>query len=305
MRTAPVRCSGGLRTVAAAEPGEGWTSFRDAVDSGKGCVVLDPSRPGFPAAAEHAVDAAVRAGRVSPGHLVLFTSGTTSRPRAVHRTLASWERAVAPFTQLTGIGATDRVWVPGSLSSTLFLFGAFHAHRVGADLLLTSQPAGRASAVHCVPAQLPAILAEHQAGRLPALTTVVCAGDRLAEAVAARVVSRGLRLVRYYGAAELSFVAAGLGDGPLYPFPGVEVTVREGVLWSRSRLHALGYLDPTDPGPFRRDGHGWATVGDLGEVIPEPASGRQQVVVRGRGEAAVTVAGHTVVVADVEQVPLL
>jgi long-chain acyl-CoA synthetase len=100
--------------------------------------------------------------------------------------------------------------------------------------------------------------------------------------------------VAYYGAAELSFVAAGAGGGPMAAFPGVQVVERNGVLWVRSPYLCTGYLAGSAPGPLRRDGDGWMSVGDRGRV-------RGSVVeVHGRGEQAVQTGGVTVHVADVE-----
>jgi acyl-CoA synthetase (AMP-forming)/AMP-acid ligase II len=132
----------------------------------------------------------------------------------------------------------------------------------------------------------------------------------------------GWRVVEYYGAAELSFVAWRDDSGPFRPFPGVETELRGGMLWARSPYLARGYLDPgtrdsnnsrdssngrdsndsnnsndTDDrgGPFQLDPQGWATVGDLARAV----HGGLEIL--GRGDAAVTSGGHTVLVEEVEQ----
>ena len=80
------------------------------------------------------------------------------------------------------------------------------------------------------------------------------------------------------------------------PFPGVEVELRRDGLWARSPYLALGPLDPASTrGAARTDG-GWAGVGDHAVQV----HGRYRVT--GRGSAAVTTGGHTVVVEHVEQV---
>ena len=61
----------------------------------------------------------------------------------------------------------------------------------------------------------------------------------------------------------------------------------------RSPYLCRGYLDPTTTAPLRRDG-AWATVGDRGAAVPDGW------VVLGRGDAAVTTGGHTVVAEEVE-----
>jgi acyl-CoA synthetase (AMP-forming)/AMP-acid ligase II len=107
-----------------------------------------------------------------------------------------------------------------------------------------------------------------------------------------------LRIAHYYGAAELSFVAAASaeGDGALRPFRAVEIEVRDdpapGTIWVRSPWLCDGCAGP--PGSLLR-AEGWATVRDVGTF----ESG--VLVVRGRPDAIVT-AGATVLIADVEAV---
>ena len=252
--------------------------------------------------------------------LVALTSGSTARPRAVCRTQASWTASVDALARLTGTGAGTRVLVPGPAASTLFLHAAWHAAQVGAvpvaDRIGTRAPWDVA---HLVPHQLAALLdldPHGAAGELAGRTAVV-AGAALPASTAALARARGLRVVAYYGAAELSFVAAGdtadAVDGALPVFPGVEVQVRAGEVWARSDLLCSGYLPlPEDAGlggrpgqareaagtdgPLRRDGD-WAGVGDRGAWS---ADGRLRVL--GRGETVVQSGGATIPVADVEAV---
>ena len=84
--------------------------------------------------------------------------------------------------------------------------------------------------------------------------------------------------------------------GTLTPFPGVEVELRADVagdeLWARSPYLALGVIGG---GMLRRDLDGFATVGDLAERAPD---GSFRVL--GRGDAAITTAGATVLAEHVE-----
>ncbi|MGZ6803833.1 MAG: o-succinylbenzoate--CoA ligase, partial [Nocardioidaceae bacterium] len=125
----------------------------------------------------------------------------------------------------------------------------------------------------------------------PSGLTVVVAGDRLTADLADRAERAGLLVHHYYGAAELSFVAWGRDEDTLRPFPGVDVEVRDGVVWARSPYLCSGYAGP--PGPLRRDADGFATVGDRGTLV----DGLLRVAGR---EGAVTTAGATVHLADVE-----
>ena len=166
-----------------------------------------------------------------------------------------------------------------------------HALAIGAEV--TDDPI-RATALHAVPAALPALLdgLPHDAP----LRLAVVAGSTVPASVARSVAARGVDLVEYYGAAELSLVAVARRPDGLRAFPGVEIDVRHGEIWVRSPFLALGYLGGTD-GPFRRDGDGFATVGDRGAVTQ---SG--DLIVRGRGDGAINVGGITVLAEDVEDV---
>lgn len=258
---------------------------------GRTCVVLDPT---WPAGLRAAAREQVARHPVGPHRLVLFTSGSTGRPRAVVRTIVSWEASLDPVTTVTGATADDVVCVPGPLSSSLYLYGAWHARRLGARVLTAADDPSSATLVHLVPAQLARLAGRPSAW--PSLRTVVVAGDRLSASTRCRATDVGWRVVEYYGAAELSFVAWREDDGPLRPFPGVRVRVRDGVLWASSPYLAEGYLDDA-PGPLRRDGE-WATVGDLAREV----EGGLELL--GRGDAAVVTGGHTVVAEEVEAVLL-
>lgn len=248
---------------------------------GRAVLVTDPDGRG-PGPAD--VPADLPAGTF----LVVITSGTSGHPRPVLRTAASWTSSFAPFTELTGIGPDDRVLLTGPLHATMHLFAAVHALAVGAHLV--DEPAA-ATAAHVVPSRIGPLLDE-LAPDAP-LRILVVAGAALPDRIAERAVDRGLSVTEYYGAAELSFVAARRVPGPLRPFPGAQVQVRAGVVWVRSPFLSLGYPAGVS-GPFRRDEQGFATVGDLA------APAGDGLRIRGRGDAAITTGGATVLVEDVE-----
>jgi len=224
--------------------------------------------------------------------LALLTSGSTDpagSPRAVARTNASWLASAAPLADIAGLGPDDRIAVTGPLHVSMHLYAALHALWLGAAV---GDELDGASVVHATPTRLARLL---DGDAVPAAAIV--AGAAMSDPLRARAAARGIRLTEYYGAAELSFVAAGRG-GALSPFPGVEVELRPSAsgreLWARSPYLALGVVGG---GMLRRDGDGFATVGDLAE--PNGSADNAFRVI-GRGDAAITTAGSTVLAEDVE-----
>ncbi|MEW9551063.1 class I adenylate-forming enzyme family protein [Nonomuraea sp. NPDC050783] len=244
----------------------------------------------------------------TPGDLAwaCFSSGSTGRPRAVVRTRASWTGSFPHLAALAGIGAGDVVLVPGPLSSSLYSFAAVHALATGATAVVPGRrPSAaalaahleRATVVHLVPHLLPAVLA-----RPGALRTAVTGGAALDPGTRAAAARAGVRVVAYYGATELSFVAADADGSGLRPFPEVEIEVRPGPgglgeVWARSPWLAEGYLGGV-AGPLRRDGDGWMTVGD----VAHPYRAGEPLRLRGRGGGAIQTGGATIVPEDVEEV---
>ncbi len=259
-------------------------------------AVLDP---GWPAAlrqaAQIALTTAVDDGRLGEHDLVLFTSGSSGRPKGVVRPLASWRASLQPLSGITGVTSADVVWLPLPLTSGLSLYGGFHARSLGAEVVvapLRDAVPARATVAHVVPTQLARLCELSTAGR-STLRTVVVAGAGLADSLRERARAVGLDVVEYYGAAELSFVGWRREAGPMRDFPGATVRLTDDEVWVRSPYVCTGYLDPGQPGPLRRDGE-WASVGDLGRAVP----GGWEVL--GRGDAAVSTGGHTVVAEELE-----
>lgn len=228
---------------------------------------------------------------VPEGYMVAFTSGSTGARRGILRSHESWSASLDPLTAVMGLRPTDRVCVLGSLHATMALYGAIHAMHVTGEVILVDEPRAEATVAHAVPAAAEELLANPPA----ALRLVVVAGDRVPTFLRALAKDRGIELLEYYGATELSFVAYGSRATELKslaPFPGVEIAIEDGEIWARSPFLAEGYVGTQDgPGRWR---DGWATVGDRGSWV----DGR--LIVDGRGDAAATVAGHTVHLDDVE-----
>ena len=206
--------------------------------------------------------------------LLVATSGSTGRPRPLARTAASWFDSFPAFTAITGIDATDHVLITGPLHATMHLFGAVHALWRGA--CVTDDPS-RATVVHAVPAVLREVV-----GKAPKLRTAIVAGTALDDG--ARAVADGIEIVEYYGAAELSLVAARRVPEPLRLLDGVDADIRDGLLYVRSPYSVIGVPE-------------WFGVGDLAELGDDG-----ELTVRGRGESAINVGGTTVIAEDVERI---
>lgn len=218
-----------------------------------------------------------------------LTSGSSGAPRIVLRTDASWSSSYPAVSALLGARATDGIALPAPLSSSLTLFSVAHSAGGGPHPLLNIPSTDGQAAVcfHGTPQGLRALLRAEEG---TTVRTALVGGSHLEEELRADAESRGIRVVSYYGAAELSFVAYDTGAG-LRPFPGVEIDIREGELWVRSPFVALGYLG--QEGPFKRDGQ-WATVGDLADVTDDT------IRLRGRKDDAILTASATVIPQEIE-----
>ncbi|MFD1211368.1 class I adenylate-forming enzyme family protein [Arthrobacter sp. GCM10027362] len=264
-----------------------------------------------------------------PGRLFYcgFTSGTTRMPKAFVRTVGSWQRSLERSTAYFGTAPGDRVLVPGPLSASLGLYALAECLYAGAtfygqtapdtaaalDLLTT----GTATRLVAVPSQL-RMLGLRARSPWPSVRSVVSGGAKLGgeEVGVLHRLAPGAAVHEYYGASELSFVAARLatpGAGPHLvgrPFPGVELRIGSpdgggagdaagrgpGTIWVRSDMVCQGYVAGDDGISFRREGQ-WATVGDYGWL---DADG--QLHVAGRSSDMIVTGGFNVYPHEIEEV---
>ena len=236
-----------------------------------------------------------------------LTSGSTGAPRIVLRTHNSWSSSFVPVATLLDAEQGDVLYLPSPPVSSLSLFSIAHAASAGFELALPHTRAvsfadfESATLFHGTPRALQSVvdLLETDASLRSRhrLRSALVGGSDLDPALRSRAKHLGINVVSYYGAAELSFVAADTGDG-LRAFEGVELTTRAGELWVRSPYRALGYLTPDGRQPMRVDAHGWATVGDMAEIgVDAPL-----LTLHGRRDGAILSASATVVPGDVEAV---
>ncbi len=280
-----------MRLLGAGSQRQVLEDFCAAVETGCPVGVLDS---GWPAAAQQRarrdVAAALGDGRVRSGDIVVFSSGSTGRPRGLVRTVESWLASVEPLRIVLELRPDDVVGIPGPLSSSLYLYAAWHAVTLGHEVVLADEWAAasaRVSVVHAVPGRV-----RGWAHLPPGLRRLVLAGDRVDPDLRAQMSGAGVGIVEYYGSAEASFVlVTGEPGTALRAFPGVQVRVGDDQrLWSRSPFAFTGYLNRE--GPACWDG-GWLTVGDLAR----PSGAGLELLGR---PGTISTGGHTVLVAEVE-----
>lgn len=223
-----------------------------------------------------------------------FTSGSTGLPKGYRRHHASWLDSFAISDQLFDLTQEDVVMVPGSLATSLHLYGVVHALARGIPAVLVPQfrprsvlaamRARNVTACYGTPTQIRLLaqtLDRDQAPPLTALRHLIVSGAKWPEDTreALRRHFPAARLTEFYGTSETSFVTLH-GDrdrAPLgsvgRPVPGVEVCIgptpeapvadgKRGRIWVRSPLLFDGY-ECGGGDEIRRHGD-WLTVGDHG-----------------------------------------
>jgi acyl-coenzyme A synthetase/AMP-(fatty) acid ligase len=223
-------------------------------------------------------------GRADAVSEVIFTSGTEAQPKAIMHTeqTANFSVRVA-YTDL-GLGDADVVWMPSPIGhSTGFNYGVRFALYHGLPLVLQDRWDGTAAA---------ALVAEHGCSYTLAATTFLqdligaasAAGSSLdslryfgcgGAPVPARLVDlaaeHGVQVLRLYGSTEVLVGSWNRPSSTLdqrrntdgLPMTNVEMTVRDGELWTRGPNTCVGFFaDPTRTADTF-DADGWVRSGDL------------------------------------------
>lgn len=251
----------------------------------------------FLAAPPHIVDRSRWETNIPVGHLGVFSSGSVALPRCILRTWASWRDSFAAIDSRLGVQRHESVGLLGPDHSTMMLFAGVHALHSGAIAHVTSVHAATMDydIVHAVPSVARDFVDDVLAGRRRAPRLLVTAGAHAPTSLWDRAAEAGIAMVEYYGSAETSFIAWRDHDGAFEPIPGVDIDIRDGLIWVRSPYVAVGYLDDI-AGPLHTDGE-WVSVGDAGTFVDTSDGG---LIVRGRVDTAVSTAGHTILVEDIE-----
>lgn len=231
-----------------------------------------------------------------------LTSGSTRAPRLVLRSDASWSSSYETIANLVGLTAESVLYLPVHLVSSMSMFSVAMARSLGHTVRLPRlrQPASDdladATHVHATPLLFERILDLIEDGAPHSLRCALIGGAGLDRSLRRRASELGIRVVTYYGAAELSFVAVDADGTGMRVLPDVQSRLDGGRLWVRSPYLATGYAGD-ERGPLTVDADGWATVGDLAAI---DADGR--LTLRGRSDGAILTAAATVVPEEVEAV---
>ncbi|WP_292881812.1 class I adenylate-forming enzyme family protein [Microbacterium sp.] len=253
--------------------------------------------------------------------LLLFSSGTTSDPKAFLKTRRQYRENVAVSSAHLEPRPGVETLAPGPLSYSLTLYALIECLATGggahlADAFDAARLAHRVATegitrIVAVPAVVQVLIdaARRDPHAFAGLDLVVTGGANLPAALRDGLAAAlpHVRLISYYGAAEIGFIGDSRGgDGTLLDvYEEVAAEIRDdsgqpvpdgelGTLWIRAAACSDGYLAATTDAVLRGP-DGWATVHDMGRMT----QGRLQLA--GRAGDIVATGGHKVSLPEVER----
>lgn len=253
--------------------------------------------------------------------LMLFSSGTTSNPKAFIKTRQQYRDNVAVSSAHLEPSAGVATLAPGPVSYSLTLYAVIECLATGGSVhvaddfdpfTMGSRITGEAiTRIVAVPAVVRAIAeaARRTPARFHGLDLVVTGGANLPASIRSALaeVLPDTRLISYYGAAEIGFIGDSRdGDGTwISIYDTISVEVRDesgarlpdgviGTVWISAAACSDGYVTGTTDAQLRFP-DGWATVGDQGRI----ENGLLQLAGRA-GDIAIT-GGHKVSLPEVER----
>ncbi len=223
-----------------------------------------------------------------------FTSGSTGMPKGYRRSHASWLASFELSRALFALQPGDRVMAPGSLATSLHLYGIIQALQAGIGVVLVPRFRPRTvlqtigehgvTALYGTPTQIKLLLQTAQRDALAPLTELrhlIISGAKWPDDTrqALRQPFPNAQLTEFYGTSEMSFIAlhsdqTRAPQGSVgRPVPGVEVRIGptphepvatgdRGRIWVCSALVFDGY-ECGGGDEIAREGD-WLTVGDHG-----------------------------------------
>lgn len=295
------------RTVV--RPGTDPASIVDVLTlpgGGRRVVVVDPELG--PSDAARLVDAA-DAGASRAAATIVFTSGTSGRPKAVRLTEENWKAAVeASATHLEH--TPDDVWLAvmplhhvGGLSilyrsafvgSSVTWMPRFDVDQVASHLR------GGVTIASLVPTMLRRLLDRDTDPYPEHLRAVLVGGGPIPDGMVEEAHDRGIPALPTYGMTETCAQVATLRPGSpprraAHPLPGIDLRIGEdGLIQVKGAQVSPGYADEDD----RRPGE-WFVTSDRGELAPDGA-----LMVLGRADDTIVTGGENVDPRRVEEVLL-
>lgn len=297
--------------LAEALAAAGWTgTVITATDFRARETAIDPADTSPPTVREP-----------SEPFLMLFSSGTTSNPKAFIKTRQQYRDNVAVSSAHLEPFPGVATLAPGPVSYSLTLYAVIESLATGGSVhvaddfdpftmgsRITDEAITRIVAVPAVVKAL-AEAARRTPARFHGLDLVVTGGANLPASIRSALaeVLPDTRLISYYGAAEIGFIGDSRdGDGTwISIYDTISVEVRDesgarlpdgviGTVWIRAAACSDGYVTGTTDAQLRRP-DGWATVGDQGRI----ENGLLQLAGRA-GDIAIT-GGHKVSLPEVER----
>ena len=230
--------------------------------------------------------------------LVLFTSGSESKPKGVvhtHNTAIFGERALSGTLRLN---SDDVCFMASPVTHTSgFMHGILMTLIIGSSVSLLDVFKGDAAVAQMAASRATWTMGatpflsdivdsmEHSGKRLPDLRYFLCGGAPIPEVVVRRAQALGIRVLSIYGATESPPHTVTWPDDPLEAawkadgraLPGIEVCAvddngnvlpygKEGEQWSRGPHAFIGYLDEPELTAKALDADGWYRSGDLATV---------------------------------------
>ncbi|SEG24514.1 AMP-binding protein [Billgrantia desiderata] len=257
---------------------------------------------------------------------LLYTSGTTGKPKGVMHTSNTLVSHIRPFATRLGLGNDDTVFMPSPLAHQLgFLYGLMLPVYLQATAVLqdTWKPA---EAVDIIRAERPSLMlgstpfladiaeqAEAHGPDLQSLKLFMCAGAPIPSPLVEKA-ARNLptRIISAWGMTENGAVTTTRpGDAPSravhtdgLPLPFMELKVtdlegntlppgQEGPLYVRGASLFVGYFK--QPALYGVDAEGWFPTGDLARLDEQG-----YVRITGRSKDVVIRGGENIPIVDIE-----
>ncbi|TAP27493.1 class I adenylate-forming enzyme family protein [Arthrobacter sp. S41] len=253
--------------------------------------------------------------------LIICTSGTTSRPKAIVRTAESWTTSIASCADILGATSDSITLSPGPISHGLGLYSLVESLHTGGTFVGTGRwnvdgtrtllKRFRCNRIVSVPTILELMLNSIDANLLGHVTCVVSGGESLRPVVVNQLHSLvSLRhCVEYFGSSEHSLIAyakripGGVASNNFVGtlFPEVEVHLHDkdlhtgtGRVFVQSPFNAIDYLAETAP-PMARC-HTSTSICDMAKV-----SGNREITFLRRGDGMLNLHGNNIYVQEIEQ----